>query len=67
MYDLLKENLGQPASKLFVETYYSDETRAEVLDMVERIHAKFRERVETRDWLSEDTRAEALKKIDSFY
>jgi len=67
MYDLLKKNLGHPASQLFVETYYSDDTKAEVLDMVERIHAKFRERVETRDWLSENTRAEALKKIDSFY
>jgi putative endopeptidase len=67
MYDLLKENLGHPASQLFVEEYYSDETRAEVLDMVKRIHAKFRERVETRDWLSDDTRKEALKKIDKFY
>ncbi len=67
MYDLLKENLGHPASQLFVETYYSDETKAEVIKMVERIHGKFRERVETRDWLSEDTRAEALKKVDTFY
>ncbi|ANT62327.1 hypothetical protein AYJ57_18080 [Salipiger sp. CCB-MM3] len=67
LYALLLEKLGHPASQLYVEAYYPEETKAEVLDLIERIKAVFRARIETRDWLSEPTRAEALSKIDSFY
>lgn len=67
IYELLKDNLGHPASRIYVDAYYPEQTRDEVTDMVRRIHAVFRKRVETRDWLSEETRAEALRKVDNFY
>ncbi|GGG83098.1 peptidase M13 [Salipiger pallidus] len=67
LYALLSEKLGHPTSQLYVDAYYSEETKAEVLDMVERIKAVFRERIVASDWLSDPTRAEALRKIDSFY
>jgi putative endopeptidase len=67
VYKLLIEHLGHPASQLFVEKYYSDETKAEVLDLIERIKAVFRARIKNSDWLSEPTRAAALKKVDKFY
>ncbi|WP_428927701.1 M13 family metallopeptidase [Marinibacterium sp. SX1] len=67
LYQLFVEKLGHPVSQLYVEAYYPDETRAELLDMIERIKAVFRRRIEGSDWLSDPTRAEALRKIDQFY
>ncbi|WP_417280335.1 M13 family metallopeptidase [Celeribacter sp.] len=67
VYDLLKEKMGHPASKVFVDQFYPDGTKEDVLDMVERIKAVFRHRIETSPWLSDPTKAEALSKVDSFY
>lgn len=66
-YQLMIDNLGQPASQLYVDAYYSEETRADILDMVERLQDVFRRRIPTRDWISEATRDEALKKVNAFY
>ncbi|MDW4499267.1 M13 family metallopeptidase [Sulfitobacter sp. D35] len=67
VYDLLKKNLGHPASQLYVDRFYPEETRAEVLDLVERFKAVFRDRIEDSAWLSEPTREAALEKVDRFY
>lgn len=62
--DLMRENLGQPLSRLYVETYFKEETRAKATDMVERIHAAFLKRIKTRSWLSEPTRQAAIEKLE---
>lgn len=67
IYGLLKDNLGHPTSQLYVDAYFPEETREGVLDMIERIKAVFRQRIENSPWLSEQTRAEALRKVDKFY
>lgn len=67
LYRLFIDTLGHPASRIYVDAHFSEETRADVLDMVERIHAVFRSRIKTREWLSEETRAQALEKAAKFY
>lgn len=67
LYGILTETLGHPASKVYVKSYFPEETRADVLDMVDRLRGVFRKRIETRDWLSDATRTEALAKVDAFY
>jgi putative endopeptidase len=67
IYNLLKENLGHPASQLFVSEYYDEQTKVEVLDMIEQIKAVFRQRIVDSPWLSDTTRTEALQKVDKFY
>ncbi|MBE1208344.1 M13 family metallopeptidase [Aminobacter carboxidus] len=62
--DLMRENLGQPVSRLYVENYFKEETRAKATDMVQRIHAAFLERIKTRSWLSEPTRQAAIDKLE---
>lgn len=62
--DLMRENLGQPLSRLYVENYFHEETRAKATDMVQRIHAAFLERIKTRSWLSEPTRQSAIEKLE---
>lgn len=61
---LLKSNLGQPLSRLYVDAYFAEETRQTALDMMDRIKAAFLERIKTRTWLSEETRAAAIVKLE---
>ncbi|MEO3414138.1 M13 family metallopeptidase [Roseovarius sp. CAU 1744] len=67
IYKLMSKHLGHPASQVYVEKFYSDETKSEMLDMIERIKAVFRQRIENSDWLSDPTRVAALEKVDKFY
>ncbi|WP_245281461.1 M13 family metallopeptidase [Rhizobium sp. AAP43] len=60
----LKLFLGHPVSQLYVERYFDDETRAKSADMVGRVKDAFLARIETRDWLTEATRAAAKDKLE---
>lgn len=60
----LKLFLGHPVSQLYVERYFNDETRAKSTDMVGRVKEAFLARIETRDWLTEATRAAAKDKLE---
>ena len=46
LYQIFLKNLGHPVSQVFVDKYYSDETKAEVLDLIERVKSVFRKRIE---------------------
>ena len=56
--------LGHPLSQLYVAKYMTPESRREVEAMVARIKAQFRARIERNGWLSPETRAKALGKLD---
>jgi predicted metalloendopeptidase len=56
--------LGHPLSQLYVAKYMTPESRREVEAMVARIKAQFRARIERNGWLSPETRAQALVKLD---
>lgn len=56
--------LGHPVSRLYVERYFDDQTRTKAEDMVARVKAAFLARVETRDWLTDATRAAAKDKLE---
>lgn len=61
---LLKSNLGQPLSRLYVDAYFKETTRQTALDMMDRIMAAFLDRIKTRTWLSEETREAAIQKLE---
>ncbi|MFN4205420.1 MAG: M13 family metallopeptidase [Agrobacterium albertimagni] len=60
----LKMFLGHPVSRLYVERFFDDETRAKSADMVGRVKDAFLARIETRDWLTDATRAAAKEKLE---
>lgn len=60
----LQLNLGQPVSQLYVQTWFTAETRAKAADMVGRVRAAFLARLKTRTWLTEETRKAALEKLE---
>lgn len=64
---LIQAVMGQPLSQLYVEATYDESTTTSVTEMIEQVLAEFRKRIPTRDWLAEETKAEALAKLDAFY
>lgn len=63
---LVTEKLGHPVSRLYVENFFTEDERAKAVDMIARIRDAFASRIPTRDWLSDQTRAAALEKLDAF-
>lgn len=63
----IKGALHQPLGKLYVDNFFEQETKAKGEDMIRRIQAEFRKRIETNQWLDEPTREEALNKVNGFY
>lgn len=62
----MNEGLSEPLGRLFAERYFSPESKADVELMVENIREVFRERINTRDWMTPETRQNALEKLNAF-
>jgi putative endopeptidase len=58
--------MGEALGKLYVEQYFTPAAKARALAMVNNLKAALRERLATRDWMSDSTRKEAYAKLDAF-
>ena len=50
----------------YVARYFTPQTKATMVDLVGHLKAAFRQRMEGLDWMGPATKAEALKKLDSY-
>jgi len=55
---------GHPLSQLYVDEYFTGDSRKRVEVMVAKIKSLFRQRLEVNTWLSEATRDAAIEKLD---
>lgn len=62
--ETIASTIGHPLSRLFVDKNFSPESKRAVEDMVARVHAEFRTRLEKNTWLTKATRRQALAKLD---
>lgn len=62
--ELVKGQLGHPLSRLYVENFFTEGTRQKAIEMIGLVKAAFAERIPSREWLSPETRANALAKLD---
>jgi putative endopeptidase len=58
--------LGEALGILYVRKFFSPAAKARAGAMVENLRAAFRERLKTREWMSEGTKVKALGKLESF-
>lgn len=58
------ESLGDALGQQFVEKYFSEESKKRVAQMVENLIVAYKERIHTRDWMSEATKTQAYAKLD---
>jgi putative endopeptidase len=58
-------NLGEALGQAYVRKVFSPELKASTLDMVKRIEAAMAERINQLDWMSPETKQQALVKLAS--
>ncbi len=60
----IDEALGEALGKLFVDKHFDANSKKRVNIMVDNLIASYRERIKTRDWMSEETKVQANQKLD---
>ncbi|KAA9394310.1 peptidase M13 [Kocuria coralli] len=58
--------LGEAVGKLYVERHFSPTAKARMDELVANLLAAYRSSIEKLDWMTDETRAEALKKLAAF-
>ena len=57
--------LGEALGQAFIEKRFTPEAKARMSTLVDNLTRTFRERIQTRDWMSEATKQQALTKLVS--
>jgi putative endopeptidase len=58
--------MGDALGKAYVARYFTPDAKKRALAMVQNLKSALRERLSTRTWMSDSTRAQAYAKLDSF-
>jgi len=58
-------SLGEVLGAVYVKTYFTPETKARTLELVENLKAAFRDHIQALPWMSEATKARALEKLEA--
>lgn len=62
----VNSSLGEVVGKVYVEKHFSPEAKQRMVGMVKNLLKAYAESIKKLDWMSADTKKEALKKIDKF-
>jgi putative endopeptidase len=57
--------LGEALGQLYVQKHFSQEAKDRVNVMVDNLMAAYKERIQTRDWMSDSTKKAALAKLST--
>ncbi|HET9429462.1 MAG TPA: M13 family metallopeptidase [Allosphingosinicella sp.] len=63
---LLNGNLGEAVGQIYVERHFPAESRRQMDDLVGNLRAAFAERLQSLEWMDDETRREALVKLEAF-
>jgi putative endopeptidase len=55
--------IGEGTGRLYAERFFPESSKQQVLDLVEQVRAAYAERLDTLDWMSDDTKQYAKKKL----
>lgn len=58
--------LGELVGQLYVAEQFQPEAKSRMQQLVKNLETAFQARIKTRDWMSENTKKEALKKLSMF-
>ena len=58
--------MGFGVGQLYTARYFSPDTKQQIETMVHNLKAAYRKRIEKLDWMSDSTRQEALRKLDTY-
>jgi len=58
--------LGESVGRLFISKHFSTSSKEKVEHMIENMRSVFAERIQNLEWMSNETKKEALEKLSSF-
>lgn len=64
-FDMTRSYLGMAVGRLYVDRYLTDETKADVEELIGKVIDVYRRRLGAAEWLSEETRRRAVEKLDA--
>ena len=64
-YNLVRSTLTTPMDRAFLSKYDSSQMKADITKICEESIAYYRVMLDAEDWLSEETRAKAMEKLDA--
>ncbi|GAB2685922.1 M13 family metallopeptidase [Mucilaginibacter koreensis] len=59
-------NLGELLGQLYVEKYFPPDAKKRMLDLVNNLQSVYKDRIEKLDWMSPDTKKQAIEKLNAF-
>lgn len=62
----LNDVVGHALGQIYVERHFDDDAREEMAELVDNVTAAFEVTLQENPWMSEDTRDEALEKLEGF-
>ncbi|MBQ6373342.1 MAG: M13 family metallopeptidase [Clostridia bacterium] len=65
VYAVMTRLLPVPLDNLYIQAYCTQQQRQNIIDIVDEILAAYRAMLGSEDWLSEQTRAAAIEKLDA--
>jgi len=58
--------LGEMVGKVYVEKHFKPEAKARMVELVENLREAYRQSITDLDWMSDETKKQALVKLDKF-
>lgn len=58
--------MGQPLGKLFVDEHFDASSKQHIEQMVENLRSAYKQRIQNLDWMSDETKEQAMVKLASF-
>lgn len=65
MSSLIDRTLGDLVGQLYVEKYFKPEAKDYMVNLVNNLQSTFAERIKRLDWMSEETKAKGLEKLNA--
>jgi putative endopeptidase len=63
---LIDRQLGDLLGQLYVDKYFKPEAKARMMELVNNLQQTFAGRIQQLDWMSDETKAKALEKLNAF-
>lgn len=60
------QSIGEALGKLYVAENFPPESKARMLELVRNVREAMADSIKSRDWMDEETKTAALKKLDAF-
>lgn len=64
-YSLCNSLMGELLGRIYVKHYFDEAAKADVTDIIQEVLAQFRTRLQAAGWLTEQTRATAIEKLET--